>query len=86
MSCISPDPHESGHLHVTGAARYVADEPGPHGTVFVLPVPSPVARGVIENLDVSPALAVPGVLAALTVNEIPGDNILGSHPTQTPSR
>ncbi len=72
-----PGPHESAHLHVTGSAKYVADDPGPQGTLFVLPVPSPIARGRIISMDLRSALAVDGVHCVLTVDDIPGDNIWG---------
>ena len=78
MSAVGrPSAHESAHLHVTGAARYAADDPGPPGTLFVLPVPSPVARGRIARLDVTPAEALPGVHAVLTAADIPGDRLWG---------
>jgi len=70
-------PHESAHLHVTGAARYVADEPGPPGTLWALPVPSPVACGRIIRRDATAARAVPGVRAVLFAEDIPGDNHWG---------
>lgn len=70
-------PHESAHLHVTGAARYVADDPGPAGTLWALPVPSPVAAGRIVNRDATAARAVPGVHAVLFAADIPGDNLWG---------
>ncbi len=72
-----PGPHESAHLHVTGSAKYVADDPGPTGTLFVLPVPSPIARGTIEHIDTESARALEGVHDVLTVDDIPGDNIWG---------
>jgi xanthine dehydrogenase large subunit len=70
-------PHESAHLHVTGAARYVADDPGPPGTLWALPVPSPVAAGRIVHRDGAAARAVPGVRAVLFADDIPGDNLWG---------
>ncbi|HCH63470.1 MAG TPA: xanthine dehydrogenase molybdopterin binding subunit [Deltaproteobacteria bacterium] len=78
MSVVGrPSPHESAHLHVTGAARYVADDPGPPGTLFVVPVGSTVARGRIVRLDVAPACSLPGVHAVLTIDDIPGDRLWG---------
>ncbi len=72
-----PSSHESAHLHVTGAARYVADDPGPAGTLFALPVPSPVARGRLLHLDAGPARALPGVHAVLTAGDLPGARLWG---------
>jgi xanthine dehydrogenase large subunit len=78
MSAVGKSaPHDSGHLHVTGAATYVADQPGPRGTLFVLPVPSPVACGKLRRLDVSPALQVDGVVTVLTADDIPGKLLWG---------
>ena len=78
MSVLNkPGPHESAHLHVTGQARYVADDLGPPGTLFALPVPSPVARGTLKDLDVSTAQGMPGVKRIVTAADIPGDNIWG---------
>ena len=72
-----PGPHESAHLHVTGKARYVADEPGPVGTLFVLPVTSPVARGRLLSIDVSAAAASPGVHGIYQSKDVPGANLWG---------
>ncbi|MEC7947262.1 MAG: xanthine dehydrogenase molybdopterin binding subunit [Myxococcota bacterium] len=72
-----PGPHESAHLHVTGAARYVADDPGPAGTLWALPVPSPAAAGRIVNRNAAAARAVPGVRAVLFAEDVPGDNLWG---------
>lgn len=72
-----PGPHESAHLHVTGAARYVADDPGPPGTLWALPVPSPIAAGRIVHRDATAARAVPGVHAVLFAQDIPGENRWG---------
>jgi xanthine dehydrogenase large subunit len=72
-----PAPHESAHLHVTGAARYVADDPGPPGTLFALPVPSPVACGRLLHLDASAARSSPGVHAVITAGELPGARLWG---------
>ncbi len=68
--------HES-ELHTRGESRYVDDLPQPegmlHGAVFF----SPVAHGRIRRLDISPALAVEGVVAVLTAKDIPGENQIG---------
>jgi xanthine dehydrogenase large subunit len=67
-----PSVHESAHLHVTGAARYVADLTGPPGTLWALAVRSPHARAVIRGIDVAAARAIPGVHAVLCAGDIPG--------------
>ncbi|MFT4623488.1 MAG: xanthine dehydrogenase large subunit [Myxococcota bacterium] len=70
-------PHESAHLHVTGRATYVADEQGPPSTGFVLPVPSPAARGRIVAVHTKAARAMPGVRAVLVAADIPGELLWG---------
>ena len=72
-----PGPHESAHLHVTGRARYVADEPGPAGTLFVYPVTSKVACGRILGINIQPALEAEGVHGVYTVDDVPGENLWG---------
>ena len=54
---LKPGPQESAHLHVTGRARYVADDAGPRGTLFVLPVTSSVAHGYIRGIEFAAAAA-----------------------------
>ena len=72
-----PGPHESAHLHVTGRARYVADDAGPRGTLFVLPVTSSVAHGRLRGIEFASAAASKGVHCILTAKDVPGDNIWG---------
>ncbi|MFC7796105.1 xanthine dehydrogenase molybdopterin binding subunit [Streptomyces cinereoruber] len=71
-------PHESAHLHVTGAALYTDDLV--HRTKDVLhahPVQAAKARGRITALRTGPALAVPGVVRVLTAADVPGVNDAG---------
>jgi len=70
--------HESGRGHVTGAAKYVDDLPVTGHALEVWPVQSKVAAGVLDALDVTAALAVPGVRAVLTAADIPGENDVGA--------
>ncbi|KRE62869.1 xanthine dehydrogenase molybdopterin binding subunit [Nostocoides sp. Soil756] len=68
-----PLPHESAALHVTGAALYtddlVARMPG---ALHAHPVQAPHAHALVRHLDVTPALAVPGVVRVLTGADVPG--------------
>jgi len=64
-------------LHVRGESRYVDDLPPPAGTLYAAVFPSPAAHGRIRRLDVSKALARPGVRGAFTAGDIPGDNQIG---------
>ncbi|MFE9928445.1 xanthine dehydrogenase molybdopterin binding subunit [Streptomyces sp. NPDC005533] len=71
-------PHESAHLHVTGAALYTDDLA--HRTKDVLhahPVQVMKAHGRITALHTAPALAVPGVVRVLTGADVPGVNDAG---------
>ncbi|MFF9340462.1 MULTISPECIES: xanthine dehydrogenase molybdopterin binding subunit [unclassified Streptomyces] len=71
-------PHESAHLHVTGAALYTDDLV--HRTKDVLhahPVQVMKAHGRITALRTGPALAVPGVVRVLTGADVPGVNDAG---------
>ncbi|MEW5853253.1 MAG: xanthine dehydrogenase molybdopterin binding subunit [Myxococcota bacterium] len=72
-----PALHESAYRHVSGAALYVDDLPPPKGMLHGQVLSSPVARGRIKQLDVSGARAIPGVLAVLTAQDIPGHNQIG---------
>jgi xanthine dehydrogenase large subunit len=64
-------------LHVRGETRYVDDLTPPAGTLHAAVLPSPVAHGRIRRLDVSKALARPGVRGAFTAADIPGENQIG---------
>src|SRR5262249_44610988 len=66
--------HDSGVVHVTGAARYLDDVPTVPGTLEAALVLSPHAHARIRRVDLSAALAAPGVLAAITAADIPGKN------------
>ena len=60
-----PKPHDSGPLHVTGAARYTDDLPAPVGTLHLAFGLAPVAHGVVRSLDLDPVRAMPGVRLVL---------------------
>jgi xanthine dehydrogenase large subunit len=70
--------HDDGLLHVRGEAHYVRDIPIPRGTLYAVPVPSPVAHGKIRRLDASAAAAHAGVVAVFTARDIPGKNEIGN--------
>ena len=69
-----PLAHDSGRLHVEGAATYVDDIREPSGTCHVAPGLSPVARGRLVSLDLDRVRNSDGVLAVLTAADIPGRN------------
>ncbi|HML11784.1 MAG TPA: xanthine dehydrogenase family protein, partial [Xanthobacteraceae bacterium] len=60
--------------YLLGGARYVADISLP-GEVCCVLVRSPHAHAVIRMIDVEPALACPGVVAAFTGADMAADNV-----------
>jgi xanthine dehydrogenase large subunit len=67
--------HDSADLHVTGAATYIDDMREPDGTVHVAPgFAKDGARGKIISCDLSAVRAAAGVIAVLTVKDIPHKN------------
>ena len=65
---------DSALKHCTGEARFLDDLPESPGTLHAALALSPVAHGVLAPLDLAPARAVPGVVAALGPRDIPGRN------------
>ncbi len=72
-----PLPHDSGLLHATGEARFLDDMPDLPGQLHGALTLSPIARGKIRGIDAAPALALPGVVAVLTADDVPGENAVG---------
>jgi xanthine dehydrogenase large subunit len=70
-------PHESAQGHVSGRARYTHDLPEPKNTLIAWPVQAPHTRATITQLETSKALEVPGVIAVLTGQDVPGSNNVG---------
>lgn len=58
-------PHDSAHLHVTGAAEYIDDRPFYPNEPHVGLVYSPHAKARIVAIDFSKAMSLPGVVCAL---------------------
>jgi len=73
-----PAPHESGHKHVTGEARYVDDLPWERGELTVWPVTSPHACARIVRRDTGAAKTMPGIHAVLLAEDVPGMNDVGA--------
>lgn len=71
-SIVKPD----AYAKVTGSAQYAADLRRPN-LLFGMAVRSPHAHALIKEIDVRPALALPGVKAVLTAADIPGKNRVG---------
>jgi xanthine dehydrogenase molybdopterin binding subunit/xanthine dehydrogenase small subunit len=70
--------HESALGHATGAARYVDDDAQRRATLTLWPVTSPHAHARITRRDATAARAVPGVVAVLLAEDIPGQNDVGA--------
>lgn len=67
--------HDSADKHVAGTATYIDDIPEPEGTLHVVSVWSKKAiRAKILSVNVEKAIQVPGVVAILTKDDIPGIN------------
>ncbi|MFN4312255.1 MAG: xanthine dehydrogenase molybdopterin binding subunit [Ferrovibrio sp.] len=68
-----PIRHDSAAKHVAGTARYIDDLPEPEGLLHAALCLSDRAHAKILSIDLSAALALPGVAAAITVQDVPGD-------------
>ena len=71
-------PHESAALHVAGEATYIDDIPELAGTLHCALGLSPAANGRVTALSLDAIRAMPGVVAVLTADDIPGSNDCGS--------
>ena len=76
--------HDSAVGHVTGAARYLDDVPNVAGTLEAALVLSPHAHARIKHIDLSRALAAPGVIAVITAADVPGMNDIAPIRTDEP--
>ena len=70
--------HESSVGHVTGRAMYADDTAQRRAMLDIWPVCAPHARARIKRRDASAALAMPGVVAVLMAEDIPGHNQVGT--------
>nr|WP_256353954.1 xanthine dehydrogenase molybdopterin binding subunit [Variovorax sp. dw_308] len=71
-------PHESAQLHVAGEATYIDDIPELAGTLHCALGLSPVANGRLTGMNLEAIRAIPGVVAVLSAQDIPGTNDCGS--------
>ncbi len=81
---VSPDSsrslrHESAVGHVTGRAMYADDTAQRRPMLDLWPVCAPHARARILRRDATAARAMPGVVAVLLAEDIPGVNNVGPH-------
>ena len=69
--------HESAHKHVNGEALYTDDQPAPANTLHAYVGLSSVAHGRVTQLDLAPVRNAPGVVAVLTLADLPGISDIG---------
>ncbi|ROT46241.1 xanthine dehydrogenase molybdopterin binding subunit [Pusillimonas sp. NJUB218] len=69
--------HESAHLHVTGRAQYTDDIPEVQGTLHAAFGLSERAHARILSLDLTAVRAAPGVVAVITLDDVPGEKYVG---------
>lgn len=74
MTTHTPLPHDTAHLHVTGAARYLDDIHTPQDTLHLAFGTSPIAHGALVSLDLSAVHSAAGVVAVLTAADLPFEN------------
>jgi xanthine dehydrogenase large subunit len=65
------------YTHLRGESIYLDDIPLIQGTLFGAAFGSPLAHGVIKELDISEAAALPGVVRIFTCKDITGENQIG---------
>ena len=70
-------PHDSSTTHVTGKSEYIDDRPMLKGELHCGLVYSPYARARVRHLDTAPALALPGVVCAVTAADV-AHNVWGT--------
>jgi xanthine dehydrogenase large subunit len=77
--------HESARGHVTGDAIYTEDLlPRYPEALHAWPVLAPHAHALLLQLDVAPALEVPGVVTTLTSTDVPGEGDSGANRHDEP--
>ncbi len=71
-------PHESAHMHVTGTAPYTDDLPEHHGTLHAAFGLAERAHARIVSMDLSEVRKAPGVVAVVTLDDVPGEKYMGA--------
>ena len=75
--------HESANAHVTGQAPYVDDIPEWQGGLHAAPILSEHAHAELLGVDAKKALAMPGVVAVLTAQNLKALGCENAFPTQS---
>ncbi len=65
-----PEPRIDGPLKVTGGAKY-ADDIGVSAPLYAVLMTSAIGKGKIKSIDTKPALALPGIVAIYTHENMP---------------
>ncbi|MHB9800775.1 xanthine dehydrogenase molybdopterin binding subunit [Pseudomonas sp. MT3] len=76
-SAGQPREHDSATLHVSGAARYVDDLKEPRELLHAAVGLTEIACGRVLALDLDAVRAAPGVVAVLTLADVPGHTDIG---------
>ncbi|WP_076416715.1 xanthine dehydrogenase molybdopterin binding subunit [Shewanella sp. UCD-KL12] len=69
--------HESAEKHVSGDAVYIDDKPELRGQLHAAVGQSTVAHANIKSIDLSAVKAAEGVIAVITVDNVPGHTDIG---------
>jgi len=69
--------HESADKHVSGEALYIDDRPSLRGQLHAAAGQSTIAHGLIKSIDLSAVKAAEGVVAVITVDDVPGHTDIG---------
>ena len=74
MSVGTSFTHDSAKLHVSGQARYVDDIPCSSNTLHLAFGLSTVAKGQIDQMDLSGVLSSEGVVRVIVAQDLPYEN------------
>lgn len=69
--------HESARMHVTGEAQYTDDLPEQHGTLHAALGLARRAHARIISMDLSKVRTAPGVVAVVSLDDVPGEKYVG---------
>ncbi|WP_440467866.1 xanthine dehydrogenase molybdopterin binding subunit [Pseudomonas sp. YH-1] len=76
-SAGKPREHDSATLHVSGAARYVDDLKEPRELLHAAVGLTEIACGAVLSLDLDAVRSASGVVAVLTLDDVPGHTDIG---------